>query len=120
MRGARDRTRRSRVLVSLIACFALVVTLGLAFAMLWPERRASDPGVRGVRHATARAEATPAVRREKRPTLDPGLYEGEIALAYQVARDIPDVLDQLTCYCACATYGHVSLLSCYTDGHAAT
>lgn len=120
MRGTRDRTRCSRVLVSLIACSALVVTLGLAFAMLSPERRASHPGVRGVGHTTVRVGVTPAVRREKRPTLDPALHEGNTALAYQVARDIPDVLDQLTCYCACASYGHVSLLSCYTDGHAAT
>jgi len=66
----------------LIACSALVVTLGLAVAMPWPERRASDPGVGGVGHATGRAEETPAVRREKWPTLALALYEGKTALAY--------------------------------------
>jgi hypothetical protein len=39
----------------------------------------------------------------------------------QVAREIPDTLDGLYCYCECDKHaGHRSLLSCYTDGHAAT
>ena len=60
-------------------------------------------------------------RRETRPTLDPAGFTEEVAIAYQIARDIPDVLDQLHCHCNChSAYGHASLLSCYTDGHAAT
>jgi hypothetical protein len=60
-------------------------------------------------------------RREARPTLDPALFVGKASLAHQVAREIPDVLDQLYCYCECDKHlGHRSLLSCYTDGHAAT
>ena len=60
-------------------------------------------------------------RRETRSTLDPAGFSGKAALAYQVAREIPDVLDQLQCYCACGSqYGHVSLLSCYADGHGST
>jgi hypothetical protein len=59
-------------------------------------------------------------RRETRPTLEPALYTGKARRAHEVAREIPDVLDQLKCYCRCEAMGHVSLLSCYTDGHAAT
>jgi len=60
-------------------------------------------------------------RRETRPTLDPALFVGKARLAHQVAREIPDTLDQLYCYCECDKHmGHKSLLSCYTDGHAAT
>ena len=67
------------------------------------------------------AAAAPVARREIRPTLDPAGFTGKAALAYQVAREIPDVLDQLQCYCACRSeYGHVSLLSCYVDGHGST
>jgi hypothetical protein len=68
------------------------------------------------------APAVPAVaRRETQPTLDPARFVGKVALAHQVAREIPDVLDQLYCYCYCDKHlGHKSLLSCYTDGHAAT
>ncbi len=65
---------------------------------------------------------TPAVaRRETRPTLDPPLFVGKARLAHQIARKIPDTLDQLYCYCEYDKHlGHKSLLSCYTDGHAAT
>ena len=67
------------------------------------------------------AAPAPAPRRETRPTLDPAGFTGKAALAYQVAREIPAVLDQLQCYCACRSqYGHVSLLSCYVDGHGST
>ena len=61
------------------------------------------------------------LRRETRPTIDPSRFVGKAARAHQVAREIPDVLDQLYCYCHCdRSAGHKSLLSCYTDGHAAT
>jgi hypothetical protein len=60
-------------------------------------------------------------RRETRPTLDPALFVRKAAASHRVAREIPDVLDQLYCYCRCdKQLGHKSLLSCYTDGHAAT
>lgn len=58
--------------------------------------------------------------RETRLTLEPALFTGKARQAHAVARVIPDVLDQLRCYCRCEGIGHVSLLSCYTDGHAAT
>ncbi len=62
-----------------------------------------------------------AARRESRVTLDPALFVGKAARAHQAAREIPDTLDQLYCYCECDRHlGHKSLLSCYTDGHAAT
>ena len=60
------------------------------------------------------------VRRETKITLSPALFVGKIETAYQVAHDMPDVLDQLYCYCECDKHsGHRSLLSCYTDNHAA-
>lgn len=72
--------------------------------------------------ALSPGKAAPALaRRETRPTLDPALFVGKVALAHRVAREIPDTLDQLYCYCGCdKQLGHRSLLSCYTDRHAAT
>lgn len=65
--------------------------------------------------------AAGAGRREKRPTLDPARFVGKARVAHEVARESPDLLDQLYCYCECdKSIGHKSLLSCYTDGHAAT
>lgn len=60
------------------------------------------------------------VRRETKPTLSPALFVGQTGKAYQIAQEIPDVIDELYCYCECDKHsGHRSLLSCYTDNHAA-
>lgn len=59
--------------------------------------------------------------RETRPTLSPALFTGRVAEAYRVAREIPQILDRLYCYCRCAeNFNHKSLLSCYVDKHAST
>ena len=61
------------------------------------------------------------VRRETKTPLAPALFVGKTAMAYQVAQEIPDILDQLYCYCECDRHmRHSSLLSCFVDSHAAT
>jgi hypothetical protein len=89
----------------------------IAGGALWEWRQgASTPHV-----VSPAGPRPPVARRETRPPLDPALFTGKAAQAYRVAREMPDVLDQLQCYCACGSeYGHVSLLSCYADGHGAT
>jgi hypothetical protein len=96
----------------------VVVAVGAAASLAW-RFEASRPS--GGTMISAGTPVAVAARREIRPTLDPGRFVGKAALAHQVAREIPDVLDQLYCYCECDKHvGHKSLLSCYTDGHAAT
>src|SRR3989304_10102215 len=56
---------------------------------------------------------------ETRPTLSPARFTGKTASTYEIAREIPEVLDSLYCYCDCKKYfGHKSLLTCYVDDHA--
>ena len=56
---------------------------------------------------------------ETKAVLSPARFVGKTASAYQVARDNPELLDHMYCYCYCAkTIGHKSLLSCFTDNHA--
>lgn len=56
---------------------------------------------------------------ETRNTLSPTLFTGPEARAYQIAKEIPEVLDSLYCYCDCEKhFGHKSLLTCYVDEHA--
>ncbi len=97
----------------------LVVAAATGLALVWMKE---TPPVAGQAPAVSpAATASGAGRRETRPTLDPERFVGKAKLAHEVARDIPDVLDQLYCYCECdKQFGHKSLLSCYTDGHAAT
>lgn len=55
---------------------------------------------------------------ETRPTLSPVMFRGKIARAYQAAREIPEILDQIYCYCDCElNFGHKSNLSCFVDKH---
>jgi hypothetical protein len=56
---------------------------------------------------------------ETRATLSPAYFTGVTARAYKAAREIPEVLDSLHCYCECKkNFGHKSLLTCYVDRHA--
>jgi hypothetical protein len=56
---------------------------------------------------------------ENRPTLSPAKFTGNVARAYNIAKQNPVLLDSMYCYCNCKeTFGHKSLLSCYADNHA--
>ena len=52
------------------------------------------------------------------PTLPPEIFTGNEKLAYQVAKEIPQILAQLPCYCHCDhSQGHKSLHSCFESEH---
>ena len=51
------------------------------------------------------------------PTLNPADFKDKVREAYQVAKDHPQLLAQLPCFCYCDTIGHKSLHSCYEDDH---
>src|SRR5262249_10899143 len=53
------------------------------------------------------------------PTLEPEKFTGPVRDGYRAAREIPQTLAQLPCYCHCDRgMGHKSLYSCYEDDHA--
>jgi hypothetical protein len=53
------------------------------------------------------------------PTLPPAQFVGKARAAYQAAKEIPQTLAQLPCYCECdLAFGHQSLQSCFVDDHA--
>jgi hypothetical protein len=91
---------------------ALLVCLLLLFSIVWtrlPLNAAETP-----------QKNEGYIRREKKPVLSPALFVGQTAHAYRIAQEIPDILDQLYCYCECDKHlGHKSLLSCFTDDHGA-
>lgn len=55
------------------------------------------------------------------PTLSPEKFSGaDVKKAYQIAREIPETLAQLPCFCYCdRAFGHKSLHSCYETDHSA-
>ena len=51
-------------------------------------------------------------------TLSPEIFTGNKRLAYQAAKEIPQILAQLPCYCHCdRSEGHKSLHSCFESEH---
>jgi len=52
-------------------------------------------------------------------TLDPSLFKGKAKQAYKIAREIPQVLAQMPCFCECEAFGHENLLDCFIDHHGA-
>ncbi len=52
-------------------------------------------------------------------TLDPRHFKGKARQAYQIAKDIPEVLAQIPCFCDCDVFGHENLLDCFIDEHGA-
>ena len=83
------------------------------------------PGVSLARSHTPRGPITakdvPTLRGgETRPIFDGRHFRGRTGQAYRAAAEIPDLLDQLYCYCECeTTVGHKSLKSCFVDLHGA-
>ena len=55
------------------------------------------------------------------PTLPPEQFTGKARDAYQAAKEIPQTLAQIPCYCHCdQNLGHKSLHSCFEDSHASS
>jgi Protein of unknown function with PCYCGC motif len=53
------------------------------------------------------------------PTLPPEQFTGLTRDAYRAAREIPQTIAQMPCYCHCDRgMGHKSLYSCFEDDHA--
>ena len=59
---------------------------------------------------------------ETRPIMAPNRFRGRVSAVYKWAAEIPEVFDSLYCYCKCKEnprFKHKTLLTCYTDTHAA-
>lgn len=52
-------------------------------------------------------------------TLDPHHFKGKARQAYQIAKEMPEVLAQIPCFCDCDAFGHENLLDCFIDQHGA-
>lgn len=51
-------------------------------------------------------------------TLDPAQFTGRARTAYEAAKEVPEVLAQLPCFCGCMSgFGHRNNLDCFHDTH---
>ena len=98
-------------LLALVVGVIFVIT-GVYF--LYQKEEKPSPPSRSLKEANTKL-------RETGTTLPPERFQGKVRRAYEIARQIPEVLDRLYCYCRCKeNVGHKNLLSCYVDTHAST
>lgn len=104
-----------------------MVALGLFMAILWGAvaYQAIRPKPRP--NATASSRAVPVYYQRAEDampfpaTVDPAKFKNaSLREAYQVAKEMPEVLAQQPCYCYCQRQGHRGLLDCFRTEHAAT
>ncbi|HEX8920954.1 MAG TPA: CYCXC family (seleno)protein [Pyrinomonadaceae bacterium] len=108
---------------------SIAIIIGAVFIaiMLW--RTGDSPTNKRGRNDAPQAKANPSARvpahyeeakslTDLPPTLPPERFFGSARTAYQVAKEIPQTLAQLPCYCYCdESFGHKSLHSCYETDH---
>lgn len=121
---------KNRLLFGLIALLALGA--GLLLLMYSPSgnQRVADSRQANLSHdgsshsATAQKSSVPAFMDAADvghlpPTLPATDFSGKTREAYAAAKEIPETLAQLPCYCYCdKAFGHKSLHTCFTDDHA--
>ena len=110
--GAPDR--RTWIVAGLLVLGVSLMYLPLLHQQSPPETQQSSV-VPPFHTATEAAQSLP-------PTLVPSSFkqQPEVERAYQAAKEIPEVLAQMPCYCHCDRIGHRSLHQCYTTDHAAS
>ena len=84
------------------------------------------PPLQSLAHDHKPSERVPAYLHEEpargslAATMNPAVFSGNVKRAYQVAKEIPETLAQLPCYCHCDRgFGHQSLHTCFVDEHGA-
>lgn len=106
--------KKNLIVIILVLLIAALVAVGVGLKL--SSKKSSDKPVSADDDSSLR-------RGETRPTLSPAQFSHpKIAEAYQIAKDIPHVLDALYCYCFCdrKPLYHKSVLSCFVDMHAAS
>ena len=76
----------------------------------------------GIAWVSLRSTAEPSpgeISTKSAEVLSPALFTDEkTRAAYQVAKDIPEVLEELPCFCGCmSSFGHKNNLFCFKDQH---
>ena len=106
--------KKSKLPFLALAVGVVLVITGIYFLYQKEEPKKSSPPSTKLKEANVKL-------RETGTTLPPERFKGKARSAYEIARQIPEVLDRLYCYCRCKeNVGHKNLLSCYVDTHAST
>ena len=115
---------------SAVLGLALLLTLGACTQPAPPAQSNTAEHAGHTSAAAPQAKVTPRIpdhfttaeaAKPLTQTLDPKQFTTPyVVKAYQLAKEMPEVLAQQPCYCYCDTgFGHKSLLDCHKDNHSA-
>ena len=93
-----------------------VTTAPTAAPVVPPEYLSQNPALRN-------RLILPAIPASTRPTTLPpeNFTDDETRRAYQAAKEHPEVLETVACYCGCyGSFGHRNNLDCHKDNHTVT
>jgi Protein of unknown function with PCYCGC motif len=101
---AAPSSNTAKIINVLLIVGALLITSGIVwYSMKGPSKNAA---------------ARPVLPKPDVTTLDPEQFSGKARLAYAAAREVPEVLVHLPCYCGCMSgFGHRNNLDCFHDEH---
>lgn len=100
-----ENSSAARTINILLVVGALIITSGI----IWYTMK--EPAPIGQRQPLPKPNVT---------TLDPALFAGKARVAYQAAREVPEVLAKLPCFCGCMNpngFSHRNNLDCFHDEH---
>lgn len=116
-RGASPRVLLAVLIASAIGVGAMASLLAGASAASPAYVATAEP----VETGESGLRLVPSGRSDASAVLDPEQFTGDVRSAYWIASQIPEVLNQLYCWCGCIERGeHRSNLACFEDGMGVT
>jgi hypothetical protein len=106
--------KNSKSKIRILQAVLAVVVLGAAYTVYLLTHQDTAA-------ATSQSSGSSVANQNLPATLDPsGFDDPDIRRAYQAAKDSPEALAAVKCYCGCMnSAGHRSNLDCFTDAHGA-
>lgn len=95
----------------------IFIVLGIGLILVSGDNKTFAQGTDDVKAFKILKEKMKDPRTGLPKTLDPNLIKGKDREGYQIAREIPEVLVQIPCFCGCEAVGHENLLDCFVDEH---
>ena len=106
-KSSKEKNTSNSSTARLINVLLIVGALAITGGIIWYT-------VKGPSESAPRA----ALPKPNVTTMDPALFSGRTREAYQAAKEVPEVLAQLPCYCGCMSgFGHRNNLDCFHDEH---
>ena len=103
------------------ALFTVLALGGAGFYLLYQDEPVVDDKTPRAASLAPKHYLEARAQVPRRPTLDPAQFKDPgVSNSYKAARENPELLEKMPCYCGCFSQGHTSNYDCFVDNHGAT